>query len=290
MEVYLKAQNQILADLRARVRDNNSERWTDAEMYGAINDALLSWQDRVRVPHLYTISGGWVSGTLEYTLPDWIRSNSIQPQMKSPTQFDSLSSAYRLSTNTWQDIPGWRIEPNATNGRVLKFNVSPYSTEGRIIWWGSNGPLPISVGTLVSQLESDAESLTIDDELDCGTSGYIRIDQEWMQFAGSGINGSTLLNNLVRGLSGGAEATVHDIATSVYFGVAMPKMELYRVLIDQCIVHLNELFLGNASSKEKQTHQELIGFYEGRVKEFWRNWSDTKVVKTQVDISAWINL
>lgn len=290
MEIFLKAQNAILADLRARVRDNGAERWTDAECYGAINDALLSWQDRVKVPHIYTITDGWVAGTLEYILPSWIRSNSIQPQMKAPTQFESITSALRLTTQTWQDIPGWRIEPNAANQRVLKFNVSPYTTEGRIIWWGSNGPLPTSIGTLVSQLEAEAENLVIDDNMDCGTSGYIRIDSEWMQYAGAGFNGTTNLTNLVRGISGGTEAAVHDSATSVYFGVAMPKSELYRVLINQSIVHLHELFLGNASSKEKQTHQELIGFYEGRVKEFWRNWSDTKVVKTQVDISAWINI
>lgn len=291
MEVFLKAQNQILADLRARVRDNNSDRWTDAEMYGAINDALLSWQDRVRIPHIYTISGGWVSGTLEYTLPDWIRSNSIQPQMKSPTQFDSLSSAYRLSTNTWQDIPSWRIEPNATNGRVLKFNVSPYSTEGRIIWWGSSMPLPIVVPTLGATIAADDDALSLDSAADCPEYGWVKLAAEWIQYAGVDRNSISVgVNNLVRGLSQGAEAYSHDSGTSVYFGVAMPKNELYRVLIDQSIVHLNELFLGNASSKEKQTHQELIGFYEGRVKEFWRNWSDTKVVKTQVDISAWINM
>ena len=291
MEVYLKAQNQILADLRARVRDNNSERWTDAEMYGAINDALLSWQDRVRIPHIYTISGGWVSGTLEYTLPDWIRSNAIQPQMKSPTQFDSLSSAYRLSTNTWQDIPGWRIEPNATNGRVLKFNVSPYSTEGRIIWWGSSMPLPTSTLTISDNLLDTTGEIEIVSIGECPEYGWVKVENEWMQYAGVTRNSSSgTLDNVVRGLSQGAVAYAHNIDTPIYFGVAMPKNELYRVLIDQSIVHLNELFLGNASSKEKQTHQELIGFYEGRVKEFWRNWSDTKVVKTQVDISAWINL
>jgi len=291
VEVFLKAQNQILADLRARVRDNNSERWTDAECYGAINDALLSWQDRVRIPHIYTISGGWVSGTLEYTLPDWIRSNSIQPQMKSPTQFDSLSSAYRLSTNTWQDIPGWRIEPNATNGRVLKFNVSPYSTEGRIIWWGSSMPIPITVPTLSDDYIETDDEFEISSVTEIAEYGWIKVESEWMQYAGvDRYTGNGTLTNVVRGLSQGSNAIAHNNGESVYFGVAMPKNELYRVLIDQSIVHLHELFLGNASSKEKQTHQELIGFYEGRVKEFWRNWSDTKVVKTQVDISAWINL
>lgn len=153
-------------------------------------------------------------------------------------------------------------------------------------------PLPLTIPALGEELsESFTEYLSLPGEVDCAEYGWVKIGSEWIQYAGvdrsmAGVG----INNLVRGLPQGAAAYLHWADTPIYFGVAMPKNELYRVLIDQAIVYLNELFLGNASSKEKQTHQELIGFYEGRVKEFWRNWSDTKVVKTQVDISAWINM
>lgn len=289
VEIFLKAQNAILADLRARVRDNGAERWTDAECYGAINDALLTWQERVRIPHLYTISGGWLSGTLEYTLPDWIRSNAIQPQMKGLAQ-SALS--YRLTSETWQDIPGWRIEPNASNGRVLKFSVSPYSTDGRLIWWGSNMPLPIAIPATSGSTAADATSMVLAGVVDCHEYGWVKVGTEWIQYAGVDRGATTTtLTNCVRGLAQGGSAGVISTSTSVYFGIAMSKTELYRVLMDQAIVHLHELYLGNASSKEKQTHQELIGFYDGRVREFWKNWSDqTKTIKQQVDVSAWVTL
>lgn len=290
MELLLKAQNQILADLRARVRDNAADRWTDAECYGAINDALLTWQDRVRVPHLYTITGGWVAGTLEYTLPDWIRSNAIQPQMKMPQQF-TAASAYRLLTETWQDIPGWRIEPNASNQRVLKFSVSPYSAEGRLIWWGSNMPLPISPVTLNDPLATADTVIEISGEVDCAEYGWLKIGSEWMQYSGVDRSQPGLgINNLVRGLSQGAEAYDHNDGESIYFGVAMPKAELYRVLINQAIVHLHELYLGNASGRETQLHQEMIGYYTGLVQQFWKNWSDIRSVKQQIDSSTWVNM
>jgi hypothetical protein len=152
-------------------------------------------------------------------------------------------------------------------------------------------PIPVTVPTLSDDYIETDEELDIAPATEIAEYGWIKVDSEWMQYAGvDRYAGSGTLTNVVRGLSQGSNAIVHNNGDIVYFGVAMPKNELYRVLMDQSIVHLNELFLGNASSKEKQTHQELIGFYEGRVKEFWRNWSDTKVVKTQVDISAWINL
>lgn len=257
-------------------------------MYGAINDALLTWQDRVRVPHLYTISGGWVAGTLEYTLPDWIRSNAIQPQMKATNQI-TAASATVLATETWQDIPGWRIEPNASNRRVLKFSVSPYSAEGRIIWWGSNMPFPISVPTLTDGLLVATDELDITPVSEVAEYGWVKVDDEWMQYAGVSRYSSTgSLTNVVRGLPHGADAYEHNADIPVYFGVAMPKAELYRVLINQAIVHLHELYLGNASGRETQIHQEMIGYYTGLVQQFWKNWSDTRAVKQQIDISTWV--
>lgn len=289
MELYLKAQNTILADLRARVRDGSSERWTDAECYGAINDALLSWQDRVRVPHVYTVSGGWVAGTYEYVLPDWIRSNAIQPQFKAPTTYETFSMLLRLSAETWQDIPGWRIEPNASNQRVLQFTVSPYSTEGRIIWWGSNMPVPATVPTTSGSTAADATSIVLGSVADCHEYGWVKIGNEWIQYAGVTRGATTTtLTNCVRGQPQGADAGVINTGTSVYFGVAMPKLELYRVLLDQAIVHLHELYLGNAASKENQLHQEMVGFYGGRVANFWKNWSDTRTIRQTIDMSPWM--
>jgi hypothetical protein len=117
--------------------------------------------------------------------------------MKSPTQFDSLSAAYRLTTQTWQDIPGWRIEPNTSNQRVLKFNVSPYSTEGRLIWWGSNMPLPVSVPTLNDDYTITDTEIGLTGVVDCHAYGWVRVGAEWMQYAGVERGTVSVVLNLV---------------------------------------------------------------------------------------------
>ena len=40
MELLLRSQTEMLADLQALMRDNGAVRWTAAEVYGAINRAL----------------------------------------------------------------------------------------------------------------------------------------------------------------------------------------------------------------------------------------------------------
>ncbi len=287
MEIYLKDQATILVDIRSRVRDPDGERWQDEEIYGAINDALLAWHGRVRVPHIYTLEGGWVSGTFEYVLPDYIRSGYIQPQMRANTVYDQFS-LYQLSSETWVDIPGWRIEPNASNQRVLRFNVSPYTTDGRIIWWGSNSPLPEPGVSLKTTIDADDTSIVLDGIVDCLEYGWLKIENEWIQYAGLARSTDTTLTAAARGLPQGAVAATHTAPLDVYFGVAMPRLELYRVLMDQVLMHLHELYLGNAAAKESQLHQEMIGYYSARVEKFWKNWSDTKSARQRIDISPWV--
>jgi hypothetical protein len=268
------------------VRDTAvTPRWTDAEMYRAINHALLTWQGRVRVPHVYTLTSGWAAGTFEYVLPDFISSDAIQPQMRAENAYDLL----RLSSENWVDIPGYVVEPNASNQRVLRFTISPYSTEGRIIWWGSNSLLPLTVPTLSGQSLAENNYIDLTNVVDCGDYGWALLDTHWIQYAGiERFTSKTVLKNVVRGLPQGTPNQTHLGATACKFGVAMPKLELYRVLLDQAIVHLHELYLGNASPKENQTHQEMIGFYTARVDKFWKNWNPPRVVRQVIDVTPFI--
>jgi hypothetical protein len=256
-------------------------------MYGAINDALLTWHGRVRVPHIHTIQDGWKAGQYEYILPDYIPSENLQPQMKASIAYDVYTS-YRLSAETWVDIPGWRIEPNADNQRVLRFDVTPYSSEGRLVWWGHNGPVPIGVPTLSATIDGAATSLTILGGADIPDYGWVKIDSEWMQYAGVDYGAPVTLFGMVRGFPNGTNGVGHVLTTPVKWGVAMPKMELYRVLIDQAIVHLHELFLGNAAPKENQLHQEMIGYYSARVDKFWRSWVVNRPVRQRIDIAPYL--
>jgi hypothetical protein len=285
VEVYLRDQATILADVRARLRDGNSERWTDAEIYRCVNDALLTWHGRVSVPHVIDVAGGWQAGVYEYALPNYCNAVSVQPQMKVNSGYDYLNT-YIGNADTWVDVPGWTIEPTADNGRKLRFDISPYSSEGRILWYGVNGPVPITVPTTNGSMPSGT-TVELANVVECFDYGWFKIGNEWFQYNGVARgSGVTSLINVTRSLPNGV---TYDLAyspsTSVYFGVAMPKLDLYRVLLDQTFVYMNEMYLSNAAPKETQHHQEMIGFYEARIKSFWRAWMPVRGPRIIIDRS-----
>jgi hypothetical protein len=284
VEVYLRDQATILADVRARLRDGNSERWTDAEIYRCVNDALLTWHGRVSVPHVIDVAGGWQAGVYEYSLPNYCNAASVQPQMKVNSGYDYLNT-YIGNADTWVDIPGWTIEPTANNGRKLRFDISPYSSEGRILWYGVNGPLPVTVPVVYGSVTTADEIIILNGAIDCFDYGWVKVNNEWIQYRGMSREGLfTQLTGCVRSQNSGGVGA-HGNGNSVYFCVAMPKLDLYRVLLDQTFVYMNEMYLSNAAPKETQHHQEMIGFYEARIKSFWRTWMPVRGPRIIIDRS-----
>lgn len=280
MEQYLRTQVEILADVRNRMRDGSSARWTDVEIYRGLNDALLTWHGRVGVPHVYTIPGGWVAGQYAYALPTYINANTCTPQMR---RVADGYIRYLTNDDTWEDVPGWRIEPDSSNNRVMRFDVSPYSTDARILWYGFNGPVPTTVPVLNATIAADATSLVLTGAVDCGDYGWVKVDSEWIQYAGVTRSTTTTLTNLVRGCTGGGAAASHTNGVNVTFGVAFPKTELYRVLLDQMFVFMHELYLADGSPRETTHHQQMIGFYTDRVSAFWKNWTPIRQPRIIID-------
>jgi hypothetical protein len=280
MEQYLRTQVEILADVRNRMRDGSSSRWTDTEIYRALNDALLTWHGRVGVPHVYTIPGGWIAGQYAYALPTYINANTCTPQMR---RVADGYVRYLTNEDTWEDVPGWRIEPDSNNNRVMRFDVSPYSTDARILWYGFNGPVPTTVPTLKTAITGTATSLTLNGQVDCGDYGWLKIDDELIQFSGRSGETDITLSNLVRACTGGGAALPHSANVPVKFGVAFPKTELFRVLLDQMFVFLHELYLSDGSPRELTHHQQMIGFYTDRVSAFWRNWTPIRQPRIIID-------
>jgi hypothetical protein len=177
------------------------------------------------------------------------------------------------NSQMWTDIPGWTIEPNSSGGRVLRFDVPPYSAEGRIIWFGINGPVPTTVPTTSGSTSDTATSMVLGSAVDCLDHGYVKVNSEWIQYSGvTRTTANTTLGGLVRACSGGIGATTHNTASSVSWGVAMPRLELYRTLIDQVMVFLHELYLADAAPRETQIHQQMVSFYQARIDKFWRTW------------------
>jgi hypothetical protein len=273
VELFLRDQTTILADAKARLRDAANARWSDAEIYKAINDALLTWHGRVSVPNIHTISGGWLNGDLDYTLPSYVNSSTIIPQMKRTVPYGWWGQVTIDDSQTWTDVVGWSIEPDALGGRVLRFDIPPFSSEGRILWYGINGPMPLTLPTLSIEHGATDNGIHLGGVVDCPDHGYVKIGSEWIQYSGVDRSGiETGLANAVRGLSYGTGADEHSAGVSVSWGVAMPRLELYRTLLDQAFVFLHELYLTDAAPRETQLHQQMVSFYQARIDRFWRTW------------------
>lgn len=284
MELYLRDQATILNDIKARVRDTGNARWNDSEIYRALNDALSTWHGRVSVPQIYTFPDGYTSGQNEYTLPRWVDTRTIVPQMKRTVPFQWWGAVAVDDSLTWTDVPGWTVEPDGLGDNILRFDIPPYSTEGRVLWWGHNGALPTNISTLNDTFSQLAESMNVVGELDCADFGYAKVRGEWVQYSGVGRSGSlTQLQNCVRGINGGWVDSTHDTGEDVYFGIAMPRLDLYRILIDQTIIYLNELYLTDAAARETQIHQQLISFHQGRIDKFWKSWIPQRRARLVLD-------
>ena len=276
----LYTQSALALEIKRRMRDTANDRWTDEEIYDAINDALADWEGRVQVPRYYDIS--FTSGTYEYTLPSYIDTAHLDVQIKR--------TIWGLDTETgeeweevYEDLTSWYVIPSSTGGMTLVIENIIESTDGRIIWWGYNGAVPVIEPTVKTAIDSDDTQLVLSGLVTgIGKAGYVKVDEEWMSYSGYEDDGTnTTLSNLVRGLDD-TTADAHTADTVVSFGIAMPNERLRRLLFDQVAARMHALFLTNAAPNEQEHHERLMGFYENRVKDFWRTWIPLRAPKMRL--------
>ena len=276
---HLRTQSSLLAEIRRMMRDPAGEnsRWTDAEIYDAINTALDSWHGRVQVPRFYDID--WVSGTYEYTLPDYINADTMDVQAKH-TIWGLNATTEDEWGETYEDMVAWHVIPSSTGGQTLVVEHTTYSTDGRIIWWGYNGRIPTTIPTLddgITATATTAELATV--VTDIGRSGYVKIGNEWLSYAGYSDDASnSTLAAMVRGLDG-TTAAIHAAAAQVEFGVAAPDGRLWGQLFNQVAAELHRMFLTNGGPNEGEHHERILGLHEKRVNDFWRSWSPVRPPK-----------
>lgn len=272
MIYYLRSQDQILDTVRSQVRDSLSERWSTKEIYTALNRAIEDWDGRVSVPFMY-VPSDWSSGTLSYTLPNYIDRETLEPQhLKS--LYDSSISTSDDGSQTWESIPAFRVYVKDDMTLELRFSAQPNVGDARIIWYAPNGPVPTgTIPALNAQITATATSLvlsSVQDEIN--DVGFVRIGSEWIQYAGITVGSSTTtLSNLVRALNG-TTAAIHSSAASVYFGVAAPNVRLFAQLKDAVLLHIHEMYLTNAAPAERSFHQEMVSLYTRRSQEYWRSY------------------
>ncbi len=276
--VHLRSQDKILSDIETLMRDTSNDRWTDIEIYYALNMALNTWHGIVLVPHLYTGISAWTSGTYEYDLPAYVAQSHIRPQMEQVvTNYPGLSYADGTAT-TWVDVVGYSIEPDGAGNYDLRWSVPPFSVDARILYWASNGQVPAVLvanqPALDANITTTSTSMVLDSVVaDIGQSGFAKIGTEWIQWSGVSDDGSnTTLSNLLRGLDG-TTAAAHTSGTDVFWGVAVDDVRLYQQLYDQMRAYLHELFLTDASSQERGHHERQVSFYQQRADNFWKRYS-----------------
>lgn len=265
---YLRSQDDLLADLRALMRDPAGQRWSDEEIYRAINRALLSWHGRVAVNHYYTLPGGYSSATYAYSLPGYIRP-PVVAEVKRWIPYTEYTLDVQ-TTFTWQELPSF-TEPDGAGGLILRLVQPPRNLDGRVRWRLPNGPVPLALAELGESCALTADSLTLTGDVDIADAGYVKCENEWMAYAGVTRGSATVLQNLLRGLYG-TTAAAHNDGEKVAWGVAVDSLGLFQQLYDQTAAHLHELYLTDGNEKERMNHEKMMGFHQQRADEFWRRY------------------
>lgn len=254
-DLYLKTLADIQGEAEARLTDTGNTLATDAQYAAAINEGIRGWGKRVAIPRYHSLSGGVTSGSYEYTLPSYI---------VPPIILEIRSTAYnpygvQVASNpdtgfTWHQLAGYALRPSSTGGWTLRLPSSPYSENVQIVWWSENGPLLASAPTITTTITSTSTSviLTVSSSPEIGESGFVKIEAEWMSYAGVTRTSATsyTLNNLTRALFGTVAAS-HTSSTAVNFGVAVDDQRLWTQLLDYVTSYVHAIQLHKATSTRR---------------------------------------
>lgn len=279
--LYVKSQAEILSAVRRQLRDPSGVRWTDVEIYSALNDGLMTWDDRVIIPHVYDIPSGWSNGTARYTLPSYIR-EPIDPQQKRYTLDWLQSASYNQTDDMWVDVNNFEVMPAADGSWVVQFPDYLDSGDGRIIWWAHNGTVPLEPPTVNTTISADETTLIIDTEEDIPEVGYIRAGSEWMHYAGRSVGSTVTLSNLRRGLLS-TSAAQHLSGVDVEFGIGANTQELYIQLRHYILSYLHGLYLNDATDQEQAHHERMRLHYLDLSNQFWRTYTPPRSPKLRFD-------
>ena len=283
--VFIRTVTDLEEDLAQRMNDWPDSKWTTQQKYQAIDATLYLWGDRVKVPHLYTLTGGFTSGTYIYALPDYIE-GPIDVQFKQLTGYyiGSQSSDDRR----WAYVNAYDVDVSSTGGRELRLHYDVFNTDARIMWWGYNGPIPKTRPLPVTNgaVASDDTSLTLTSKPVVGTSGYVKINAEWISYAGVDEGSSTItLENLGRGQFN-TTAAAHASGDTVDWGVAVTRRDLFEVLMYDACAHLHMMKLNDASQQERGHHTDQMLTYKQMSDEFWKRYAAPRGVRMRLGRST----
>ena len=263
-----RTQLEINGFLEADLRDTNNDRWSDAEIYRAVNRALSTWDTRVLIPFVYAFT--FATNEKEYSLPEYVQ--------------EPLEVQWQVSgEDFWRDLGIFDVHTATAAAKVLRLAYYPYSASGRVVYWVANGPVPTTIPTLNAAISSTtATTCTMTAVPVIGQNGYVKINAEWMAYHGpTQTETVTTLNNLERGLFGTTAAT-HLSGATVNWGIVTHRTDLFEQLQAQAIAHLHSLFLTNASAHEVETHQFNLRWQQQQADEYWRRYTPMRQPKMRL--------
>lgn len=270
----LKGQHELERNIALRMRDPDNKRWSRAEIYRAINDAMDNWRSRVYIPMVFNFDTPMSRAQMTYTVPAYIE----QPLMLQ------YQDAYSLN---WHTLDRYELEPdlNDANEQVIRVVRPCDSTSARIIWWGSNGHMSDQDTTLLTRIAktgAGSDYANVDTDQYIGDAGYIQVDDEIMFYdnltPNTGADGGFRVDLKQRAINWTRQAT-HDKGTPVQRCVAVPDERLWEVLYMQASRYLNLLYLTDASARERAAHEKMVNYADGWLASFWRSWTPNRPVR-----------
>jgi hypothetical protein len=275
--MILRTANNFIDSLRANARDTSAERWTDAELWTMLNDAIYDWDGRVSFPAVHSI--GYIDTDTEITLPYYIKGD-VEPQHRDYANYDTSGFQYDISgEEVWKLIPMYELLENQDGVRTLVVPASTRYTGLQLVYWATNGPFPyVDADVPSGGWTSSATSLTVDVSADepVPDVGYIKCGTEYMFYAGVTYgSGTVTLSNVERGVYNSTAAT-HSADAVVYWCIAAPNSSLFTQLRDACMSRLHAAFITDASPKETELHTYMMRWYTQQAQDYWRRYKPTK--------------
>lgn len=262
---YYRTQTELLADIEALLRDSSNNRWSEAEIYRAINQALMTWHDYVKLERTYTITDGWQANTYEYTLPAYVRP-PIYPEMRRSVPY--FEYALESATRRWQEIPGWELV-----GNQLRVYAPPRTQDAQIVFYAPNSRVPLTIPTTNAQIDSDDTSVTMGSAVDIDDVGAVKINAEYIGYMGvTRAASTTTLLNLTRALNGSTAAT-HNSSSNVTWCIGVDTMSLYELLYNQVRAILMSLPLSDGGVHERSIYEKMLGYYQQLATAYWPTYS-----------------
>lgn len=278
--IYIMPQSDIIEELSVRASVSGDSPWNTKQMYAGINGALRTW-NRVRIPYIYTISGGWSGNSYTVALPSYMDHNYVRPQILSTVTHPYVEFGDNALT-TWIDLPGWLTEPDGSGGWTLRLTGLPYAEQGRIMFWMNPLPVPPMADgefpTITGDITSASTSVTISTpHRQIPQVGYILIEGEWLQYAGiegnAGESTWTLSNLTHAVLNTTNVSQSHSSGAEVEWGVPADDVSLYEILLTKAESILHRMFLTSGAPNEKEDHKWAMRYLDAEVAEAWKGYS-----------------